>query len=137
MLKELLEKKADIEQRMELLQEEMSGVMRDINDGLSGKLVELRGLQGKEFGTVNLLFEGFKIVETIPKKVEWDQEKLAELFDLITAAGDNPRAYMKMKLEVGERQYDSFAVEVKQIFTEARTVKPGKPTLKFEEVPNA
>jgi hypothetical protein len=133
-LKDLLQKKEEIEARMATLQDELSSLNIEIGEMISQKLVDLRGLTGKEFGAVHLNFDGFKVTETVPKKVDWDQEKLTDLYDRITAAGDNPRTYMKMKLEIGERQYDSFAQEVKAIFAEARTVKPGKPQLKFEAI---
>lgn len=137
MLKELLDIKKSIEERMETLQDELYAVMRDINDALSDRLVELRKLQGKEFGTVNMQVEGFKVTETITKKVEWDQGKMSELFDRIAGSGGDPRAYMKVKLEVGEKAYDSFPPEIQSYFSDCRTVKPGKPVLKFEEVANA
>lgn len=137
MLKELLQKKTEIEERMKAVQEELQAVNIDIDHAIAQKLADVRNLTGKEFGAVHLSLDGFKITETIPKKVEWDQEKMNELFDRIAAAGDDPRAYMKMKLEIGEKAYDGFAEPVKAIFAEARTVKPGKPQLKFEEVTNA
>lgn len=133
-LKDLLQKKADIETRMSELQEELSAVNVDIGHLISQRLIDLRNLTGKEFGAVNLNFEGFKITETVPKKVEWDQDKLSQVFDRIATAGDDPRAYMKVKLEVGEKQYEAYPQEVKSIFAEARTVKPGRPQVKFEEV---
>ena len=137
MLKELLQKKTEIEERMKAVQEELQAVNIDIDHAIAQKLADVRNLTGKEFGAVHLSLDGFKITETIPKKVEWDQEKMNELFDRIAAAGDDPRAYMKMKLEIGEKAYDAFAEPVKAIFAEARTVKPGKAQLKFEEVTNA
>lgn len=132
MLKELLDVKKSIEERMEVLQNELADVNRDINDALSAKLVELRSLQGKEFGTINLQFEGFKVTETISKKVTWDQDKLNDLFMRITESGDNPTNYMKMKLEVSEKMYESFDPGIRPIFDTARTVQGAKPILKIE-----
>lgn len=137
MLKQLLERKAEIEQRLAAVQEELQAVNIDIGHAISEKLVELRSLSGKEFGTVHLSLDGYKVTETVPKNVSWDQAKLSDLFDRISAAGDNPRDYMKLKLEVGEKQFESFAPELKNIFAEARTVKPGRPQVSFEEVANA
>lgn len=137
MLKELLQKKDEIEGRLKAVQEELAAVNVDIEHLVSQKLLDLRALTGKEFGAVNLSLEGYKVTETIPKKVEWDQEKLNKLFDRIATAGDDPRAYMKMKLEIGEKQFDGFDPGIREIFAEARTVKPGRPQLRFEEVPSA
>lgn len=134
MLKELLQKKAEIEERLKTVQEELAAVNVDIEHLVSQKFVDLRSLTGKEFGAVNLSLDGVKITETIPKKVEWDQEKLGGLFFKILESGDKPSNYMKMKLEIGEKQFEAFAPGIKDIFAEARTVKPGKAQLKFEEV---
>lgn len=148
MLKELLNQKADLEQRMRDLQatiEPELAIMRDlltsittqISDSTRDGLAGLRRLQAKEYGVVHLVVDGVKISETVSKKVAWDQAKLNDLFDRIQASGDNPRNYMKVDLKVGEKEYDKFAPEIKTIFSEARTVTPGSPTVKFEEVADA
>jgi hypothetical protein len=145
MLKELMQKKADLEQEMKSLyekhispvQEQISAINIDIEHMLAGKLADLRKLQAKEFGAINLTFDGYKVTETVPKKVEWDQQKLNDLFDRIAGAGDDPRAYMKVELKIGEKEYKEFVPEVKALFAEARTVKPGKATIAFQEVVDA
>lgn len=148
MLKELLKKKEEIEQRVRDIQaeiedrilaarEELQAVNIDIGHLVSQKLVDLRSLTGKEFGVMHLIMDGYKVTETIPKKVEWDQEKLIPLFFRIMESGDKPSNYMTMKLSVAEKAYDAFPDTIKPIFAEARTVKPGPPSLKFEEVTNA
>lgn len=147
-LKELLSKRAEfeaqmselqqtIEPRLEELRTNCHNVQMQIDEMLAGRLQDLRKLQGKEFGVVNMTFEGFKVSETVPKKVEWDQEKLTPLFFKILESGDKPSDYMRMKLEVPEKLYGDFPPQIKSIFDVARTVKAGRPTLKIEEVPNA
>jgi len=137
MLRILLDQKRVYEEQIKELHGQLAAVVTNIEELLSPKLLDLRTLQGKETGAVNLMFEGFKVTETIPKKVEWDQEKLNELFDRIVTAGDDPRAYMKLKLEVPEKQFNAFDVNLQAVFAEARTVKHGKATFAFEEVTNA
>lgn len=134
MLKELLAQRAELEAQAALLQENINAVNVDIEHMLAGQLADIRRLQAKEFGAVNLTVEGFKITETVPKKVEWDQAKMNELFDAIATSGDDPRAYMKLKLEVSEKAYSEFVPAVQAMFAECRTVKPGRASLKFEEV---
>lgn len=132
MLKELIKQRTDLETQIMSIQEQIAAVNVDIEHVLAGQLAELRKLQAKEFGAVNLTYDGIKVTETVPKKVEWDQEKMNALFDAIATAGDDPRAYMKMKLEVQEKVYDAMIAEVKAMFADCRTVKPGKATLKFD-----
>jgi hypothetical protein len=119
------------------LNDEMTAVMDQIRTVYFDKLKQLRDLSGKEFGVVHLALDGIKVSETVPKKVTWDQEKLNELFDRIATAGDDPRVYMKMELKIGEKEYEKFPAEIKTVFAEARTVTPGAPSIKFEEVPDA
>ncbi|MDY0037974.1 MAG: hypothetical protein RBS05_18845 [Zoogloea oleivorans] len=137
MLKDLLEKKLELECQKALIEKAIADVMAEVSELVTPTVGVVRGLQGKEFGTVNALFDGYKITETVPKKVEWDQEKLADLFAKITAAGDDPRQYMRMKFDIPEKQFDELDDHIRAFFMEARTVKPGKPSYKFEEVSNA
>ena len=136
-LKDLLSRKAEIEASMAALQQSCAELQQQIEEMLAGRLADLRNLQGKEFGAVNLVFDGFKITETITKKVEWDQDKLADLFGKIMAAGDKPSDFMRMRLDVPEKLFAEFPDQIKAVFADARTVKGSRPTLKFEEVANA
>lgn len=132
MLKELLKKREAYEAEAIVLQGYIAAVNVDIEHVLAEQLASLRKLQAKEFGAVNLNYDGIKVTETVPKKVEWNQDLMNQLFDTIAAAGDDPRAYMKLKLEVSEKAYAEFVPQVQLLFADCRTVKPGRATLKFE-----
>lgn len=132
MLRELLQRKAELEEKMASLKQDLNDVMCDIQDVLAVQLTEIRKMQSKEFGAVNVTVEGFKVTETIPKKVDWDQDKLGELFFKIMEHGDKPSNYMRMELSVPEKLYDAMDPGIQDLFTEARTLKYGKPTYKFE-----
>lgn len=145
MLNALLQQKKEIEQQMADLQatiepglaqlrDQITTINSQITAATSEKLAELRKLQAKEYGVVHLVLDGVKVSETVSKKVEWDQEKLTGIYDKIVAHGDNPRNYMKVELKVGEKEFEKFAAPIKSIFAEARTVKPGPPSVKYEEV---
>ena len=133
-LKELLSQRAAYEAQITDIQGHINAINIDIEHILAGKLADLRKLQAKEFGAVNLVVDGFKVTETVPKKVEWDQDKMTNLFEAILKAGDVPFNYMRVKLEVPEKMYEGFVPEVKNMFSDCRTVKPGRPSIKFEEV---
>ena len=136
-LKELLKKREQYEAELIVVQEYIQSVNIEIEHMLAQRLADLRKLQAKEFGAVNLTLDGYKVTETITKKVEWDQEKLQGLFKRISESGDQPSNYMRMKLDIPEKMYGEFPDQIKGIFAEARTIKTGRPTLKFEEVTNA
>lgn len=132
MLKDLIKQKEELELALEEIRQRLSEIMIDIEHAIATPVADIRRLQGKEFGAVNITMDGFKITETIPKKVEWDQEIMNNIYDRIHAVGDDPRRWMKVKMEVAEKQFDSFPEDVRAVFMEARTVKPGKPTIKWE-----
>ncbi|MEI6207325.1 MAG: hypothetical protein WCP20_11115 [Desulfuromonadales bacterium] len=134
MLKELLTQRFELETQASIIQGQINAINIEVEHVIASQLLELRRLQGKEFGTINLVSDGYKITETVPKKVEWDQDKMNQLFDAIAQAGDDPRSYMKIKLEVSEKSYAGFVPQVQAMFADCRTVKPGRATLAFEEV---
>lgn len=70
---------------------------------------------------------GFDIKVTIPKRVEWDQAKLAGAVETITGWGENPAEYVETKISVAERKYDAWPSAIRDLFEPARTVKTGKP----------
>jgi hypothetical protein len=145
MLKDLMAKRTDLEEQMRRaheqhiapLQEELNAVQVDIDHIIAPKLVNIRSLQQKQFGAVNITLDGFKVTSTVPKKVDWDQQKLLDVFNRILAAGDKPSEYMRMELKVPEKDYEAMRPEIQWMFADCRTVTPGKPTVKIEEVKNA
>lgn len=141
-IKDLMKQKADLEAEIKAvyedqiapLQEQIAAVNIDIDHIIAPKLIDIRSLQNKEFGAVNIALDGYEVTSTIPKKVEWDQTKLGALFEAIMTAGDRPSNYMRIELKVAEKEYEKFVPEVKAMFADCRTVKPGTPSVKIEEV---
>jgi hypothetical protein len=83
---------------------------------------------------VRVVRDGYTIAVDIPKKVNWNQDSLYVTMKDILAAGDRPEDYMEMKLSVKEANWKKFSPEIQAAFEPARTVAPGKPTIKVEEV---
>ena len=89
-----------------------------------------RRARGKDTGTVRLQDGDFTIVADLPKRVEWDQDRLADMIDRIRAAGDDPAQYVDIAFKVPERKYAACPDAIRRGFEPARTVKTG--TLKVE-----
>jgi hypothetical protein len=87
---------------------------------------------GKDTGTVRFDDGDFTIVADLPKRVDWDQERLAAMVARIRAAGDDPAQYVDTAFKVSERRYAAWPEAIRQGFEPARTVRPG--TLKVEIV---
>lgn len=84
-------------------------------------------------GTANIACEGGKLVLSYPRKVSWDGEQLAQLWDRIEAHNENPAEYIERKLTVSESKYKAFPSCIRTQFEHARMVSAGNPTFTFKE----
>ena len=98
----------------------------------ASRAAEERQAAGKDTGTVRLEDGDFTIVADLPKRIAWDQVKLAELTKQIRDGGEDPTEYIDATFKVSERKYTAWPEYLRQDFEPARTVKPG--TLKIELV---
>ncbi len=142
-LKELLQRKADLNLKakgiMDSIQaqlDEVGACLNDVEKEISALLAEgltaIRKLQEKEFGAVHITRDGYRVTETIPKKVRWDQEKLFGVYKTIRESGDDPFLWMKAEFKVGEKEYNAYPKNIQVVFAPARTVMPGEPKIEFK-----
>ena len=97
------------------------------------RAAEARQAQSKDTGTVRFDDGDFTIVADLPKRVDWDQGRLAAMVERIRAAGDDPAEYVEISFKVPERNYVAWPEAIRQGFEPARTVRTG--TLKVEILP--
>ena len=97
------------------------------------RAVEERLLLAKDTGTVRFDDGDFTVVADLPKRVDWDQDKLAAMVARIRAADDDPAQYVDIAIKVPERKYTAWPDAIREGFEPARTVRPG--ALKVEIVP--
>jgi hypothetical protein len=86
---------------------------------------------GKDFGVARFTDGGVTVVADLPKKVEWDQHELSDLFERIKAEGEDPRDYVEVSLKVPERKYGSWPKHIRSLFEPSRTVRAGKETFEL------
>lgn len=91
----------------------------------------LRLAAGKDTGVVHFDDGLVRITADLPKKIEWDQEKLAEITNRIAASGDNPREYVDISYRVSESKFNAWPDSLKSSFIQARTLKTGKPSFRL------
>ena len=96
----------------------------------AARAAEARRACGKDTGTVRIVDGDFTVVADLPKRVDWDQDRLAAMVERIRAAGDDPAEYVEISFKVPERAYVAWPEAIRQGFEPARTVKTG--TLKVE-----
>jgi hypothetical protein len=85
----------------------------------------------KDTGTVRFADGDITVVADLPKRVDWDQAKLAEMVERIRAAGDDPAEYVEVSFKVAERNYAGWPAAIRQGFEPARTVRPGQLTVQL------
>jgi len=110
--------------------------LRDWLDGAialkyGDRAAQARHEAGKDTGTVRFADGPVTVVSDLPKRVDWDQDKLAELVERIRAEGDDPDAYVDVSLKVPERKYTAWPPAIRSAFETARTVRTGKPTFRL------
>jgi hypothetical protein len=93
---------------------------------------QLRAADGKDSGRVRLADGTFVIVADVPKRIDWDQDKLAAIVARIRQSGDDPAEYVRTTFEVGERAYSAWPSAIRRLFEPARTVRLGKPRYAIE-----
>ena len=93
----------------------------------------MRQQLGRDTGTVRIEDDGYAIVSDLPKKIEWDQEKLSQIIEKLLSEGWNIQQLAKREFKVSERQFNELPSGVRGQLEEARTIKVGKQTFKIEE----
>lgn len=91
----------------------------------------LRLAAGKDTGVVHFDDGLVRITADLPKKIEWDQSKLAEITKRISANGDNPHEYVDISYRVSETKFNAWPESLKNAFIQARTLKTGKPSFRL------
>jgi hypothetical protein len=129
---EVTNRRAELELALAPILAQVEATDKEIYDLLAPDLVAIRKLQQKEFGAVHVTKDGYRVVETIQKKVRWDQEKLFGVFHVIQSTGDNPFDWMKAEFKVGEKEFGAYPKNIQAVFAPARTVTPGDPKLEFK-----
>ncbi|ALK09029.1 hypothetical protein [Blastochloris viridis] len=128
-------------EQLALLQDEAADALRrakTVCEWLDGAIVfkygdrahAARQAAGKDTGTIRLIDGTVTIVADLPKKVEWDQDRLAEIVERIRSAGDDPTQYVDIAFKVPERKYAAWPNAIRTVFESARTVRTG--ALKIE-----
>ena len=90
-----------------------------------------RQAAGKDTGTIRFDDGGVTVIADLPKRVDWDQQKLATLIERIRADGDDPDEYVDVAIKVPERKYTAWPGHIREAFEPARTIHTGKPKFRL------
>lgn len=127
----LLDNLAERKARLTALEQKLASAL-DLRYG--ARASQRRAEMGKDTGAVRFDDNGLVVVADLPKRVKWDQEKLAEAVEVIRSSwNDDPADYVKTKLEVSESAFANWPRAVRELFLPARTVETGRPAYRLEK----
>ena len=92
---------------------------------------ECRQAEGKDTGTIRFEDDGVTVIAELPKRIDWNQAKLAQIAANIASAGEDPDEFIDTKLSVSERKYGALPESWRKGFEPARTVRTGKPKFRL------
>lgn len=129
-------------EQLALLQDAANEVLRSAkttSDWLEGAItlkytdraVMARMEASKDTGTVRFDDGAVTVIADLPKRVDWDQDKLAALVERIRAEGDDPAEYVDVAIKVPERKFAAWPSHIRSAFEDARTVRTGKPSFRL------
>jgi hypothetical protein len=124
-----------------ILQSVVKGVLERFHAALDQRYAEpataARRASGKDFGVCHLSEGQLQVTADVPKKVTWDQALLAEIAQRIAAAGDPVSDYIDTDYSIPESRYNAWPSTLKETFSKARTVKPGKTSYRLALIPGS
>ena len=85
------------------------------------------------YGDVSIEVSGKVLKFTRPKKVDWNQTRLAELAKQIADDGADPKEYVDVEYNVPEKRWSVWGSNIRSHFEDARTVTPGNLSIKIVE----
>jgi hypothetical protein len=85
----------------------------------------------KDTGIVRFQDGTVEIAVELPKRVEWDQRRLAALAEQIRAGGEDPGEYLELSFKVSERAYTAWPERIRKAFEPARTLRTGRPVYRL------
>ena len=87
---------------------------------------------GRDFGVTHFADGPLRISYELPKRVTWDQKRLSEIAERISASGERVQDYIDVELSVSESRFNGWPPVLKEQFAGARTVKAGKAKFVLE-----
>jgi hypothetical protein len=95
------------------------------------QMASARQQAGKDFGVIHVHDGPLRVSVDSPKRVAWDQARLAAIARRLAEAGEPVGDYLDIAYAVPESRYTHWPQALRAQFEAARTVKPGKPAFRL------
>lgn len=129
MIDQLLNELENIKEDIEELKASEATIKAKIAEHYAADLEQLYKAKDEPFGAVNIVDGDVTLTFTTPKKVEWDQVALGNLYKEI---GDTASEYMDTVYKVKEAAFKNWPSSIQDAFIPARTVSTGAMTMKWK-----
>ena len=128
---ELFEARAALKDQISELQQTVKRIDSELQERYLDRARSALAANGKDFGTITLNDGNMSVKATVVKKVEWDQERLAAVFDQMNP--EDARHYAKLSFAVEERKYTAAPPEVRRMLEPCRTTSVGRFTVELKD----
>lgn len=129
-------------QELDVSLADLAGWVKQARERLNASLERRYGEQGRaallgsgrDFGVTHVSDGLLRVTYELPKRVSWDQPRLAAIAERIVAASERVQDYMDVEFSVSESRFNNWPPALKEQFAPARTVKPGKASFRLAVV---
>ena len=133
-LQDLFKYREDLKSQIQALKDKQSVLNDDLAVRFGNTARNRLSEDGKDYGSVTLNEEGYKVKVTLRQKVSWDQEGLAQT--LMNMSQDDARHYAKITYGIDERKYNNAPPAIKSKLQDHRTVEITGATVDITEGAN-
>lgn len=133
-LQDLFKYREDLKNQIQALKDKQSVLNDDLAVRFGNTARNRLSEDGKDYGSVTLNEEGYKVKVTLRQKVSWDQEGLAQT--LMNMSQDDARHYAKITYGIDERKYNNAPPAIKSKLQDHRTVEITGATVDIMEGTN-
>ena len=111
----------DVKTKIAVLQAEISRRVAE-------PIKQLRHLTQKFEGSVSCAVAGCEVRSNVPKRIEWDSDKLLAL----ASVNDELDDVIDLDASIPERVYAAMPADLQKLVSDARTLKHGKETIEVK-----
>ena len=130
-LQDLFKYREDLKSQIQALKDKQAVLNDDLAVRFGNTARNRLSEDGKDYGSVTLNEEGYKVKVTVRQKVSWDQEGLAQT--LMNMSQDDARHYAKITYGIDERKYNNAPPAIKSKLQDHRTVEITGATVDITE----
>ena len=133
-MQDVFKYREELKQQMQVLKDKQSLLNEELSIRFGNTARNKLNDDGKDYGSVTLNEQGYKVKVTLRQKVTWDQQGLAST--LLNMDQEDARHYARITYAIDERKYNNAPPVIKGKLQEHRTVELTGTTVDITEDTN-